>query len=109
MSILYERIAQECEKMGITGYRLCKDCNVSPSIITDLKMGRKTTLSADNADKFAKRLCVSVGYLIGNDNERTDPLQALRDDERALLQTYRTATENEKQMMRIFAKGLKNG
>lgn len=71
MSILYNRIAQLCEEQGITGYRLCKETGLAPGIITDLKMGRKTGLSAKNADKIAAYFGVSVGYLLGTE-ERSD-------------------------------------
>ena len=69
MSILYDRINKLCETKGITGYRLCKDVGITPSIITDLKMGRKEGLSAKNADKIASYFGISVGYLLGTDSD----------------------------------------
>lgn len=68
MNIIYERINGLCEQAGITGYRLCKDCGISPSVLTDLKMGRKADLSAHNANKIATYFNVSVAYLLGTDN-----------------------------------------
>lgn len=50
MSKIYERIAFLCERAGISGYKLCKDIGIQPSILTDLKMGRQSGLSAKNAD-----------------------------------------------------------
>ena len=69
MSILYDRIVELCESHGISGYKLCKDTGMTPSIITDLKMGRKEGLSAKNADKIATYFGVSVGYLLGTETE----------------------------------------
>lgn len=65
MSDLYERISALCQEEGITGYRLCKETGITPSTLTDLKMGRKEGLSARNADKIASFFGVSVGYLLG--------------------------------------------
>lgn len=65
MSDLYDRIASLCQEKGITGYRLCKETEISPSTLTDLKMGRKEGLSAKSADKIASFFGVSVGYLLG--------------------------------------------
>lgn len=41
MSILYEKISQLCEQRGITRYKMCKEIGIQPSIVTDLKSGRK--------------------------------------------------------------------
>lgn len=70
MSVLYNRIADLCDKKGITGYRLCKDIGISPNIITELKMGRRDGVSAKTADKIASYFCVSVGYLLGTEKEK---------------------------------------
>ena len=37
-----------------------------------------------------------------------DTLQVLKDEEKALLHSYRTMTEDQKRMMSVFIKGLKN-
>ena len=65
MSKLYNNILSLCESKGITGYRMCKEVGIQPSILTDLKMGRKEGLSSKNADKIARYFGVSVSYLLG--------------------------------------------
>ena len=65
MSDLYNRIMSLCEEKGVSGYRMCKDIGIQPSILTDLKMGRQSGLSAKNADKMAAYFGVSVGFLLG--------------------------------------------
>ena len=65
MSELYKRIASLCEEKGITGYRMCKDLSIQPSIVTDLKMGRRSGLKAETANKIAEYFGVTVGYLLG--------------------------------------------
>lgn len=70
MSTLYERIALLCDENKISGYRLCKDVGIQPSILTDLKSGRKKGLSAEIADKIASYFGVSVGYLLGTEEKQ---------------------------------------
>ena len=65
MDNLYGRIAELCEIKKITVYRLCKDIGIRPSVLTDLKSGRKKGLSATTAQKIASHLGVSVEYLLG--------------------------------------------
>ena len=66
MDSLYKNITDLCDQAGISGYRLCKEAGVQPSILTDLKMGRQKGLSAKNAEKIASYFGISVGQLIGN-------------------------------------------
>lgn len=68
MCSLYERLKSLCEQRGITGYKMCKDCDVQPSIVTDLKMGRRKGLRADTAARIAAYFGVTVDYLLGNDD-----------------------------------------
>lgn len=70
MGTLYNRIVELCDERGITGYRLCRDIGIQPSVITDLKMNRKQGLSAKNADKIASYFGVSVGYLLGTETKK---------------------------------------
>ena len=51
MSILYEKISQLCEQRGVTRYKMCKEIGMQPSILTDLKMGRQSGLSASKNAK----------------------------------------------------------
>lgn len=70
MSDLYNRIMSLCEEKGVSGYRMCKDIKIQPSILTDLKMGRQSGLSAKNADKMAAYFGVSVGFLLGTETKK---------------------------------------
>lgn len=69
MCELYKRINTLCEKRGITGYKLCKDIEMRPSILTDLKMGRTAILSTVNLNKIANYFSVSVDYLLNGEKE----------------------------------------
>ena len=68
MSNLYERIHDLCEEKGIKGAKLCTDTGISKGLLTDLKMGRRTGVSAVTAQKIAAYFGVSVGYLLGEES-----------------------------------------
>lgn len=86
MSDLYNAIETLCVKKGITITTLCKESGASRGSLTDLKMGRKQSLSADTLSKIAGYFNVSVDYLLGNeeknlvngDEELTEYLEELK-------------------------------
>lgn len=116
---LYSRIAELCEKRNVTGYRLCKDTGISPSVITDLKKGRKKSLSADYAERIATYFGVSVSYLLGTETEPMPAdtgelaqyLEDLRErpETRALLEASRGMTREEVESMAAFIKKMRGG
>ena len=69
MSVLYEKLFELCKKRSISAYRMCKDTGIQPSIMTDLKMGRRHTVKAETAAKLAAYFGVSVDYLLGNEEK----------------------------------------
>lgn len=75
MGTLYENIITLCDEKGIKGGRMCTDIGMSKGILTDLKMGRQTGISAANAQKIASYFGVSVGYLLGEEEKTEKPAQ----------------------------------
>jgi transcriptional regulator with XRE-family HTH domain len=69
LGTLYENIISLCNERGIKGGKLCTDIGMSKGILTDLKMGRQTGISAANAQKIAAYFNVSVGYLLGEEEK----------------------------------------
>lgn len=69
MNQLYSRIISFCEALRITPYKLCKDVQISQSTLTDLKVGRKESLSIKNLGKIADFFQVPVTALTGNEDE----------------------------------------
>lgn len=65
---IYDLIEELCMKKGINITKLCKDCNIPRSIMTDYKKGRIKSLSADTLCKIADYFDVSVGYLCGEEH-----------------------------------------
>ena len=49
---------------------MCTDIGMSKGILTDLKMGRQSGISTANAQKIASYFGVSVGYLLGEEEEK---------------------------------------
>ena len=108
MVTLYERLSELCEKKGIKGGRMCTELGFSKSLMTDLKMGRKKSVSAETAQKLASYFCVSVGYLLGEETEKTPTGSGERDilDEIdiAFYGDYRELTEDDKATIRDMAR-----
>lgn len=71
MGTLYDNIMALCESRGIKGGKMCTDVGISKGLLTDLKMGRRTGISAVTAQKIASYFGVSVGYLLGEETEKT--------------------------------------
>ena len=65
MSNLYKTIEALCQRENIRPGKLCDLLGISRSLMTDLKMGRKKSVSAQTAQKIAAHFGVSVGYLLG--------------------------------------------
>lgn len=79
MGNLYENIATLCNEKGIKGATLCTETGISKGLLTDLKMGRRTGVSAVTAQKIASYFGVSVGYLLGEEEKKEKP--TVEDDE----------------------------
>ena len=94
MGNLYETIAALCEEKGIKGAKMCTDTGISKGLLTDLKMGRRTGVSAVTAQKIASYFGVSVGYLLGEEEKKEKP--TVKDDE---------LSENMKKLME-FARSV---
>ena len=74
MGSLYENIQSLCESRGIRPGRLCDELALSRGLMTDLKMGRKKSVSAETAQKIASYFGVSVAYLLGQERSEPDVL-----------------------------------
>ena len=107
MDNLFARIQSLCEEKGIRPGRLCDELNLSRSLMTDLKMGRKKSVSAETAQKIAAFFHVSVGYLLGQ--EGSDAVQnsatyiksdILEDVDIAFYGDFKELNEDEKETVR---------
>jgi transcriptional regulator with XRE-family HTH domain len=109
MATLYERIHFLCEEKGVKGARMCTDLGFSKSLMTDLKMGRQSGISAANAQKIASYFGVSVGYLLGEEQKKETAIQkdnGLSESKKQLLALAEQCSEEDAekllQMMQIL-------
>ena len=107
MGTLYENIIALCNERGIKGGKMCTDIGMSKGILTDLKMGRQSGISAANAQKIASYFGVSVGYLLGDEQtKKAAPEGGLSEAKQKLLALAENCTENEAEdllkMMEIY-------
>ncbi|MBQ8359854.1 MAG: helix-turn-helix transcriptional regulator [Oscillospiraceae bacterium] len=103
MDNLFARIQTLCEKKGIRPGRLCDELGLSRSLMTDLKMGRKKTVSAETAQKIAGYLGVSVGYLLGlegSDSVQSSKADILEEVDVAFYGDFKELNDEEKETVR---------
>ena len=102
MATLYENIVALCERRGIKGGKMCTDIGISKGLLTDLKMGRRTGISAVTAQKIASYFDVSVGYLLGEEEEQEKPIaqdDGLSDSVRELVEFVKSVPEDKAGMI----------
>ena len=78
MGTLYDTIQNLCKQKGVSGSRMCLDLGLSKSTMSDLKYGRTKGMSTATATKIASYFDVSVGYLLGEEDEKEKP--TVKDD-----------------------------
>ena len=88
---------------------MCTDTGISKGLLTDLKMGRRTGVSAKTAQKIASYFGVSVGYLLGEEQKKetaTENGNGLSESKKQLLALAESCTEEDAekllQMMQIL-------
>lgn len=111
MSTLYKNIMSLCESRGIKGGKMCTDTGISKGLLTDLKMGRRTGVSAVTAQKIAAYFGVSVGYLLGEeekDAKKEQPVMAdeLSEKRKALMQFAMDVPEDKAEMILRVMKSI---
>ena len=74
MGNLYKNIVALCQQKGISGAKMCTEVGISKGLLTDLKMGRRTGVSAVTAQKIAAYFGVTVGYLLGEEEKEKKPV-----------------------------------
>ena len=102
MGNLYENIISLCDSRGIKGGKMCTDTGISKGLLTDLKMGRRTGVSAVTAQKIANYFGVSVGYLLGEEEEKKEqPTEygELSEKRKALMQFAAEVPEDKAEML----------
>lgn len=109
MGTLYDNIMELCESRGIKGGKMCTDVGISKGLLTDLKMGRRTGVSAVTAQKIATYFDVSVGYLLGEEDKKekpTDDIDGLSMEMQELIDRIKALPEDKIQLLLQVAKSI---
>lgn len=80
MSELYNRIEKLCKENGINVTVMCKETGASRGSLTDLKSGRKKSLSTETISKIADYFNVTTDYLISGSKENPVSVSSNIDD-----------------------------
>ncbi len=104
MGNLYESIQKLCDRDGIRPGRLCDQLGLSRGLMTDLKMGRKKSLSAETAQKIAGHFGVSVAYLLGQEEH-----DILDEVDVAFYGDFKELTEEQKDAVRSMVRLMRQG
>ena len=81
---------------------MCSDVGISKGLLTDLKMGRRTGVSAVTAQKIASYFNVSVGYLLGEEEKEKPTIQeddGLTENQRNLIEFVRYVPDESAEMI----------
>lgn len=108
MGTLYENIIALCTERGIKGGKMCTDIGMSKGILTDLKMGRQSGISATNAQKIASYFGVSVGYLLGEEEKKEQPTEAdgLSEKKKMLMDFVMSVPDDKAEMLLRVMKSI---
>lgn len=113
MSVLYENLKKLCDEKGIKGADLCDAIGYkSHNLLTELKSGRKSTLTIEVAIKIAHYFDVPVEYLVGEEKIKNSPEEPkLTEGEKMLLSLFRQIPTERQQafleMGRLYSDSLK--
>ena len=108
MGNLYDTIIELCEAKGIKGAKMCTDVGISKGLLTDLKMGRRTGVSAVTAQKIASYFDVSVGYLLGEEEKEKPTAQGdgLTENQKVLIEFAKSLSEDQAALALRLLKSL---
>ena len=109
MCTLYERIQALCKSKGVSGSRMCLDLGLSKSTLSDIKSGRKKGVSTATAQKIASYFNVSVGYLLGEEEQKEKPTvndDELSEDMKKLISRLKKLPEDKVRMLLDLAESI---
>lgn len=101
MCNLYEQIQQACKKAGLTVSAMCLALGMSKSTMSDLKSGRKKTLSSDTIAKIAEYLNVTTDELILGKEEKEEAAE-----EAGAIPNFEKLTDANKEKVREYVELL---
>ena len=108
MCTLYDRIQELCKNKGVSGSRMCLDLGLSKSTLSDIKSGRKKGVSTETAKKIAGYLDVTVGYLLGEEEQKEQPTETdgLSENQLMLIDVAKSLSEEQAALALRLLKSL---
>lgn len=104
MCTLYKNILELCEARSVKPGKLCDDLNISRSLMSDLKHGRKQSVRVETAQKIADYFGVTVDRVLGNE-QKNKPTTEIGDE---LYPGADSLTEENKAKVREYIQLLLN-
>ena len=110
MGTLYESIKTLCDSAGIKPGKMCVDIGISKSTVTDLKSGRRDSVSLETAQKIADYFGVSVDRVLGSEQNEKSPAPDGAGLDKATIELksiWDTADDDEKAALLEMARLIK--
>ena len=105
MCNLYERIKEACMQKGISVSAMCLELGMSKSVMSDLKSGRKKTLSSDTLGRIARHLGVTADHLLGQEQETASDI--LDEIDVAFYGDFKELSEAQKEAVRDMVRAMR--
>lgn len=111
MSNLYNRIENLCKENNESITTMCKESGTSRASLSDLKVGRKQSLSAETLSKIAAHFGVSVDYLLGKENKKAPTADGERIDmndvDIAFYGNYKELSDDDQKTIRDMVRVMR--
>ena len=111
MSNLYNRIENLCKENNESITTMCKESGASRASLSDLKVGRKQSLSAETLSKIAAHFGVSVDYLLGKENKKAPTADGERiymnDVDIAFYGNYKELSDDDQKTIRDMVRVMR--
>ncbi len=100
-----ERINQLLKERNWTVYRLAKESGLAYSSLNNIFI-RDTVPSVFTLEKICNGFQITLSQFFDTDTPIVPTADMLSSDERSLIETYRTLTKSDKQLLTAYLNGL---
>ena len=104
MNVIYERINGLCKSRNTSYTKVCKELNIQPSIIGNLKNDDDRVLRSDTALLIANSFDVGIDYLLGKTDSYEKEIPVTNGDGQDLEKAVSEASERQKELIQRILK-----